>query len=190
MPVHTIDANNFEGNDDFIKAITSGDHMGMLVPTNTDHPTQHSNMKILFDDENPRLVFSPICEHRDSGRWLVAIFHAVDTDDEISPKPNIRGSLALSMVAGRPLVQFGDIAFVLTEAWDSDYENNKTLDPSTCAIEKPVDMPIEIYEDFCKQFESPGKFVQGPICMNAINTGVDVENVVEQLLDGIFEGDG
>tara|TARA_R100000700_G_C3160583_1_gene136784 strand:- start:442 stop:1014 length:573 start_codon:yes stop_codon:yes gene_type:complete len=190
MPVSTIDARGFEGNDDFIKEITSGNHLGMLVPADTDRPTQHSNMRILFDDENPRLVFSPVCEHRESGMWLVAVFHAVDTDEDINTKPNIRGSLALSMVAGLPLVQFGDMAFVLTESWSTNSDERETVDPSTCAIEKPVDMPIEIYDDFKTQFVSPSKFVEGPICMNAINTGIDVEEVVERLLDSIFEGKG
>ena len=59
------------------------------------------------DEDNARsLAFVPLCEHRASGFWCIALFEGNAELKDADPAANIRGSLTLSMMEMAPLVVF------------------------------------------------------------------------------------
>lgn len=173
MTIEQRNASDMEGFDEFIEALTTSKGVkGIIIPPKVSSPPLFSDLRFLWNEENPRLVFAPLCEHRATGFWAIAVFQAVDTDED-GERANLRASLALSIVAGQPVVIHGDFALLCTEGWGDDPENPK--------FTGPVSMPRDIADDLKKQFSSPENFISGPIVGGCHRHGVDPAEIANEL---------
>tara|TARA_R100000808_G_scaffold23611_1_gene52630 strand:- start:607 stop:1164 length:558 start_codon:yes stop_codon:yes gene_type:complete len=173
MTIEQRDAKEMPGFDRFIANLTDSNGVkGLVIRPPLSSEPELTDLRFLWNKENPRLVFSPLCEHRATGYWAVAVFHAVDTDKD-GDQPNLRASLAVSMIAGSPVVIHGDFALLCTDGWGYDPEN-PTFTP-------PVDMPADIAADLAEQFTSPEDFISGPFVRAAMANGVEVSEIASAL---------
>ena len=174
MAIKEVDANQCDGFKDLIKAVTSseGGIKGIHVPADTKGTASITELRLMWDEDNPRLVFAPLCVHGPSGFWCVAAFYAPDEKDEVA---NFRGSLALSLAAGQPVVMFGDLALFCTDDWGQDGDDLK--------LTAPVKMPQDLAETLIEQFKSPQAFAVGPMAEASRSAGEDSAEIARDLID-------
>tara|TARA_Y100001938_G_C8085882_1_gene431993 strand:- start:1284 stop:1850 length:567 start_codon:yes stop_codon:yes gene_type:complete len=170
--------NDIVGGEDFINSISNEGFRGILIPCDSRIPTACTNIKVAYNEDNPRLVIAPVMEHKGSGNWVLAAFHSPDTDEPDAPKSNFRASLLLSLMAGTPMVVFGDVSLILS----SGIETRDNVSPTK--LHPVLDMPGDVSDDLMLQFESSESFCSGWIPQVAEEFGVDVPSVVESLVSG------
>lgn len=180
----TID--NIAGGNDFVNAISSQGVKGLLIPADNDLPPVHKQIKVAYNKDNPRLVIVPLVHGNEKpNQWIIACFHAPDPTHEW-PRPNIRGSLALSVLSGHAMVVYDDLALLMCDGWVKEEGLPETMETlhDHGKIMPPVPMTDDIAEDLARQIESPEAFAVGWLPLVAAEAGVDPAAVMAELMIG------
>tara|TARA_R100001594_G_scaffold134383_1_gene175526 strand:- start:2780 stop:3415 length:636 start_codon:yes stop_codon:yes gene_type:complete len=129
------------------------------------------------DTDDPRsLAFIPLCEHKQTGFWCVAVFEGKTDPREGDPDANIRGSLALSVMELSPLVMFGDFRLFLAEC---EHDGAKVL------WKNFANMPPDMADSLAEDFQTPQSFADGSLISSAAShlDVSEVASVIERLFD-------